>query len=135
MNIEENKAVIRRYFEAMSTGNLEALDAMVDGSHVDHSSAPGSTQGLEGVKQFLRMLRAAFPDAHWDVEDLIAERDRVAVRVTFRATHRGEFLGIPATGKQVTMPAIAIVRLINGRLVESWINRDRLGLIQQLTVR
>lgn len=132
MSSEENKAVVRRYLDLMNAGAVERLKEVIAVSYVDHSAAPESQAGLEGEKQFLAMVRNAFPDAHWTIEDILAEDDRVAVRVTFRGTQRGEFLGMAPTQRQVAMLATAFIRLSNGRIVESWINRDRLSLMQQL---
>lgn len=132
MSIEESKSIISRYFQAWNAGDVSALETIVDPGYVDHSAAPGTPTGLEGEGQFLRMVRTAFPDAEWTVEDVVAEGDRAAVRVTFRGTHEGDFLGIPPTHKSVAMLGIGIMRFGDGKLVESWISRDRLSLMQQL---
>lgn len=76
----------------------------------------------------------AFPDARFTVEDLIAERDRVASRYTFRGTHQGDLMGIPPTGKQVTVTGIIVNRIVNGKSEEGWLNFDALGMLQQLGV-
>ena len=80
------------------------------------------------------MYLTAFPDAQFTMEDLIAEGDRVVICQTFRGTYQGELMGTPATGKQVTVSAIVIVRIVNGKAVEVWENGDTSGLLQQLGV-
>jgi len=99
---------------------------------IDHNPSPGQGPGLEGVKQVFKEFVAAFPDFQLTVEDMIAEGDKVASRLTLRATHRGEFQGVPATGKQVTQTGIDIVRIAGGKVVERWSEFDNLGLLQQL---
>jgi predicted ester cyclase len=79
------------------------------------------------------MVRTAFPDASWTIEDIIAEEDTAAVRVTFRGTQQAEFLGIAPRGKTVAMPAMAFIRIVDGKLAETWLLRDRPTLIAQLT--
>jgi steroid delta-isomerase-like uncharacterized protein len=90
--------------------------------------------GREGIKQFYATLRAAFPDIHFTIEDQIAEGDRVVTRWTARATHTGEYQGIPPTGKQFSLTGIDIDRIANGKVVECWPIADELGVLQQLGV-
>src|SRR5258708_38594660 len=91
-------------------------------------------QGKEAFKQFLSMYLTAFPDLHFTIEDIIAEGDTVVVRFTFRGTHQGDLMGIPPTGKQVVVTGIDIICAANGKVVEEWVNRDELSLLQQLGV-
>ena len=132
MSAEENKAIARRAYEIFSSGNLEALQEVIAPDLVDHNAAPGQAPGIEGTRQVLGMLRAAFPDLRLTPEDLIAEGDRVVARLMVTGTHQGEFQGLPPTGKQVTMSGIEIVRLAGGKAVERWGEFDILGLLQQL---
>ena len=132
MSAEENKAIARRAYEIFSSGNLEALEEVIAPDMVDHNAAPGQARGIEGTRQVLGMLRAAFPDLRLTPEDLIAEGDRVVARLMVTGTHQGEFQGLPPTGKQVTMSGIEIVRLAGGKAVERWGEFDILGLLQQL---
>ena len=138
MSTEENKAIARRLYEtfnrAISTGNMSLLDEVLAADGVDHNPAPGQAPGLEGVKQVFSQFLAAFPDLQFTVEDMIAEGDKVASRITTRGTHKGDFQGIPATGKQVTQTGIDIVRIAGGKVVERWGEFDNLGLLQQLGV-
>ncbi len=132
MSAEENKAIARRAYEILSSGNLEALEEVIAPDVVDHNAQPGQPGGIEGTRQVVGMFRAAFPDLRFIPEDLIAEGDRVVARLTVTGTHRGEFQGLPPTGKQVTMSGVEIVRLAGGKAVERWGQFDILGMLQQL---
>lgn len=135
MSTEENKAILRRFFEEVGyKGNIAAADELFAADVVDHTAPPGQAAGLEGVKHNLSMFRTAFPDVHLAIEDMIAEGDRVVARYTARATQIGEFFGIPATGKQVNVTGISISRIAGGKIVEQWGNQDDLGMMQQLGV-
>jgi len=101
---------------------------------VDHSAPPGFPTDREGQKQFTMMLRAGFPDAGQTIDELIAEGGKVVMRWTGRGTNRGEFMGIPATGKPVTVTGIDIFRVEGGAIVELWSNWDMMGMMQQLGV-
>jgi steroid delta-isomerase-like uncharacterized protein len=133
MSTEDNKALIRRGYEALNQRNWSVYYDMIAPDGVYHDASM-TIQGLDGYKQFLSMYLTAFPDAQFAIEDLIAEGDTVVVRQTFRGTHQGELMGIPPTGKQVIVSAIGIVRIVNGKAVEVWENGDTLGLLQQLGV-
>ncbi len=135
MSTEENKTFALRFIEVViNQGKLTALDELITADAVDHSLPPGMPPGREGVKLFLGMLRAAFPNIHETVEDIIAEGDTVVTRTTWRGTHQGAFLGIAPTGKQVSVTGIAISRVASGKFVEHWQSSDNLGLLQQLGV-
>ena len=138
MSTEENKTVARRAYDAFNqglrTGNLAALDEVIAANMVDHNPAPGQGPGLEGAKQVFTQFFAAFPDLQFTVEDMIAEGDKVASRITARGTHKGDFQGIPATGKQVMQTGIDILRIAGGKVVERWGQFDDLGMLQQLGV-
>ena len=133
MSTEENKALVQRAVDAFNQGDWTAVDQLFAPSYVDHDpSRAGLPPGPEGVKQAWRMFRAAFPDLTATIEDMIAEGDTVAVRGTVYGTHQGELLGIPPTGKPVTVTLIDINRFEDGKLVERWAETDMLGLLQQL---
>lgn len=135
MSTEENKALVRRFYEEVfNKKNLADIDAFIDPKIIEHDLPPGLPAGSEGTRQFIGMYVAAFPDLHLTAEDMIAEGDRVVARLTFRGTHRSELMGIPPTGKQATTTGIQIVRIANGKIVENWINLDTLGMLQQLGV-
>ena len=133
MSTEENKAVLRRNCEeAFNKGDLAVADENIAPNYVYHGSGGQEFKGPEGFKQFITMLRTAFPDLHLTVEDMVAEGDKVAHRLTIRGTHKGEFMGIAATGKQATTTAITISRFAGGKEVEAWSSLDLLGIMQQL---
>ena len=132
---EDNKALNRRFVEeVINQGNTDAIDELIDPGVVDHAAPPGFPTGREGAKQFAAMMRSAFPNLHLTMEDMIAEGEKVVMRSTWSGTHEGEFMGIPATGRQVTVSAIDITRVADGRMVEHWEQFDALGLMQQLGV-
>jgi len=132
MSTEENKAVVRRFFEETSRGNLDVLDELMSEKYVDHNLPPGLPPGREGQRRLIRSYLQAFPDLRFTIEELIAEGDKVVTRGRYQGTQHGELMGIPPTGKQVTVALIDIVRLADGKLVEHWIEADNLGLLQQL---
>jgi len=136
MSTENNKALIRRVNEeAINQGNLALLDELVGSDYVEHDpNYPQAVCGAEGLKQYFQTFRSAFPDLHFTIEDIIGEGDTVAVRQTGRGTHQGELFGIPPTGKQVTVTAMIFHRFVNGKPVESWVNSDSMGMLQQLGV-
>lgn len=135
MSTEQNKALVRRFYdEVFNRKNLAAINDFLDPHIVEHALPPGLPGGSEGSRQFIGMYLAAFPDLHLTFEDIIAEGDKVAARFTLQGTHRGEFMGIPPTSKQVAMTGIQIVRVADGRIAENWINLDALGMLQQLGV-
>ena len=133
MSTEDNKANVRRGFEAVNQKNLAVFDELLTPDVVFHSAST-TMQGLEAYKQLLSVYVTAFPDLQFTIEDMIAEGDTVVVRYTTRGTHQGNFRGIPPTGKQVSATGMFMDRLVNGKAVEQWINGDDLGLLQQLGV-
>ena len=135
MSAEENKAIARRGYEAINQNNLDALDEVVASDITDHDPAPGQAPGLEGVKQWFSSMHTAFPDFQMNVEDMIAEGDKVVARVSLSGTHQGEFMGIDPTGNRVTITGIDILRInAEGKIVEHWGNFDDLSMMQQLGV-
>jgi steroid delta-isomerase-like uncharacterized protein len=134
MSTEQNKALARRVFEEVwNKGNLAAVDELTAANLVFHNAAQ-MLYAPEGFKQFVTMYRNAFPDTHFTVEDEIAEGDTVVIRWSVRGTHKGELLGVPPTGKQVTVSGITITLFANGKSVETWAEFDALGMLQQLGV-
>lgn len=134
MSTQENKALLRRLFkEVWNEGNLATVDELLAPDYVLHDPAK-LVRGPEGFKAYVSAFRAAFPDLHATIEDQIAEGDKVAMRFTGHATHKGEFQGIAPTGKQIMLTGINIQRIVDGRIVENWVNLDTLGLLQQLGV-
>ncbi len=136
MSAEENKAIARRADEELfDRGNLDVADELFAPNFVYHDPASGEDwRGPESVKQYATMLRAAFPDLRYTVEDQIAEGDKVATRYTASGTHRGELMGIAPTGNRVEITGISITRIEDGKIEEIWENYDTLGMMQQLGI-
>jgi steroid delta-isomerase-like uncharacterized protein len=137
MSAEENKAIARRFVEALQgffrTGDVDLVDSVLAENVVQHiSGMPPEAQSLEGFKQLLPTLRQAFPDALFEVEDLVAEGDKVALRVSWTATHQGEFFGIPPTITRATVTEMHMFRIADGKVVERWGEWDALGMMQHL---
>ena len=135
MSVEENREIERRFIEeVINQQNLAAADELVAEDVVELDPFPGQEPGREGLKGVLRMLFAAFPDQKWTIEEMIAEGDKVVNRFTWRGTHRGDFLGIPPTGNHVEVKGMVIDRFADGKMVDTRILMDNLGLMQQLGV-
>jgi predicted ester cyclase len=134
MSAEENKVAFRRIpEEVFNSGNLDLADELFASDYIEHQPvSPGWPSGLEGLKMFVTMLRSAFPDLHYTVENTLAEGVMAAGHVTVRGTHQGEFLGIAPTGREVTWTETHIGRFENGKLVEHWGNGDDLSMMQQI---
>ena len=134
MSAEENKVLVRRYVELIHRGDLEGGEALVASTFAFHM--PGMSQPLdrEGFRQLFIGLRAAFPDITVTNDALVAEGDLVAGRWLTRATHLGDFQGIPPTGRQVAITSMDLNRIVDGRIAERWHEFDALGSLQQLGV-
>jgi predicted ester cyclase len=131
-----NRLIGRRVLlELWGEGKLELADQLYAPNYVDHvgrGPEPSRVSGPKGIKQAVTMFRAAFPDLTYTVEAEMAERDLVMTRFSARGTNRGPFLGAPPTGRVVTYTGFDLNRIEGGRIVESWVNYDALGLLQQL---
>jgi steroid delta-isomerase-like uncharacterized protein len=133
MSTEDTTALLRRYYdEVINKKDTAAIDAFIDPQMVDHAAPPSLPGGIEGQRQVASMYMTAFPDTHFTVEDMIAEGDKVVVRLSVSATQHGAFMGLPPTGKHVAFTGIDIIRIAGGKLVERWAETDMLGLLQQL---
>ena len=130
----ENEAKVRRLLEAINTGKMETFDELIAAEYVYHEPGTPEMRGPEGVKQLVGMYRAAFPDIHMHVEDMFSDGDKVVTRWGAHGTHRGELMGIPPTGKEVTVTGMIIDRFSGGKIVEEWENFDAMGMMQQLGV-
>ncbi len=136
MSTEENKDIVRRFYEGFNeyfrTGNL---DPLLDTLHPDATfDVPGIPPTLDSMKQVLPAFRTAFPDLHLTAGEMIADEDKVAYRITWTGTHLGEFMGIPATGKRVTVTETHIDQIANGKIVRHDGDWDQMGMMQQLGV-
>jgi steroid delta-isomerase-like uncharacterized protein len=136
MPAEENKRLVRRYMdEVQNQGKLDVLDEIIDPSSQGHlPGAPEPIRGPEGEKGLAQMFSSAFSNSRLEVESLIGEGDTVGVRLRYHGTHNGEFQGVPATGKTIDLPGMAMFRIANGKIVESWYQPDLMTLLQQLGV-
>jgi steroid delta-isomerase-like uncharacterized protein len=134
---DDAKSIARRWFEEVwNQGRDETIEELLAPEAVAHNlNEPGEdVHGREGFKRHHDALRGAFPDLRTEVEDLIAEGDRVTVRWSARATHRGDHLGFPATGQPIAIRGTTILRVRDGRVVEGWDAWDRLSMLRQLGV-
>ena len=134
MSADTNKEIVRRLGVEPWEGNLGVIDELVAPDYVGHDPAQPEMHGPEGIKGFITGYLAGFPDGRITIDGQFAEGDMVATRWTGRGTHQGELMGIPPTGKQVTVSGITVSRVKNGKVVEEWSNWDTLGMLQQLGV-
>lgn len=133
MNTEALKEIYRRYWAEVWVGQkLELAENYFTADFLDHAAPPFQGPGVEGLKQVFAYFFNAFPDGNGTIEDLIAEGDKLVVRLTFRGTHQGEFFGIPATGKSVSVSQTHIFRFSGEKMAEHWSNSDDLGMLRQL---
>lgn len=132
---EENKAQFSRmYEEGLNRGILAVVDELIHPDFLNHEAHPGGDRGPESMRALITMLRTAFPDLHFTIEEVIAEGDIVAGRVTMRGTHEGSLMGMPPTGRSVEQVSMHFVRSRDGKAIEHWGVRDDLGMMQQLGV-
>jgi steroid delta-isomerase-like uncharacterized protein len=134
MSIEENKATIRRIIdELVNKGNLALADEVLASNYIYHFPTH-DIKGPEGFKEFIGMMRTAFPDLHVTIEDLIAEGDTVAARFTMQGTFKGELMGIAPTGRQLTFPEAVFIRFESGKEVEATAYGNMLSFNEQLGI-
>ena len=134
MSTEQNKALVRQMVEEVfNRGNISLADKFLAPDFVEHEQLPpGVPSGREGVKQLTAMIRNTFPDFKATIEDVIAEGDKVVIRMTWTGTQKGEFMGVPPTGKRVSFQVFDIIRVAGGKFVEHWGQMDNMGMMQQL---
>ena len=138
MSTEENKALVRKLNEEMNTinGNLDKVSAILGEfcapEYINHRTT--GDLNLEQTLQYIRGMFSAFPDAKFAIDDIIAEGDKVVYRSRWSGTHKGDLLGIPPTGKIVTVTGVEIVRITGGKFIEMWPFQDTMGMMQQLGV-
>ena len=132
MSLEENKAIVRRWIESYNKQNLASKEAAVDEflapDYIDHIHHGGP----EGVKQVMNMAFKGMPDWHETIEDIIAEGDKVWLRLSYTGTHTGEWFGLAPTGKKITATAVGIYRIVNGKIVEGRFVTDTLDMNKQI---
>ena len=129
-NIEENKALVRRFFAAVEAADFQVFDQIVGEDYVDH--LPGQSPGRETLKQYFGRLHAAFSDLKLPISEIVAEDDKVAVLNSVRGTHKGDFAGLKATGRRVDAMAFQLYRIQNGQLTEHWEVADFSTLLRQI---
>ena len=133
MSLIDNKKTVRRFLEeVINLGNQRLADELLAENFVDHNPLPGLPPNREGFKQSFVIFRNTFPDMHYTIEDIIAEEDKVVIRWTATGTQRGELMGIPPTGKNISVTGMDIFRITDGNLAELWLAWDQLGMMQQL---
>ena len=131
--LEKNKLIYHRFIqEIFNEGHFDKIEELVSPSYILRDAPPGTPIGPEAIKQSVLMFRTAFPDLKITIEELIAEGSTLAARSVLKGTHRGSIFGIAGTGKTVCMPSLTMVRIIAGRLCESWVRSDVMGLMKQL---
>jgi len=132
---EENKQLVRRFYEEIDKGNLDVIDELVAEDYLDHSPPPfpGLETGREGVKQAFKIFWEATP-GHHRIEDQIAEGDKVVTRLTSYGKHEGDLPGAPRTGNDLKMTSVTIHRIAGGKLVEKWSEKDMIGFLRQIGV-
>jgi steroid delta-isomerase-like uncharacterized protein len=134
MSTEENKALFQKLIQLQESGDLNTVDQVIAPNWVDHNPSMPPLQGYEGFKQLTLAFRSAFPDMRLEIEDILAEGDKVAARLHLRGTNSGSFQGMPPTGKAVDATGTGIFRVVDGKVTDNWVNFDMLGLLQQLGV-
>lgn len=131
---DKNKATYTQMVEEVfNKGNLAFFDQVTSPTFVEHEQMPpGISQDRDGCKKFFQAIRTGFPDIHVTIDHMVAEGDLVAAHLTWNGTHKGEFMGVPATGHQVTFDAMDFVRCKDGKAIEHWGVTDVETLMQQL---
>lgn len=133
--MNDNSTIVKSFVDTVLTkGEIDSSDQFFWEDMVEQVPLPGQGPGLNGLKDVLRGMRAAFPDMHWTVEEQIAEGGKVVTRFEWTGTHRAEFFGVPATGRPVKVWGIVIDRLEGGKIKDTRIIMDTLGLMMQLGV-
>jgi len=134
MSAEQNKALVRQMVDKVfNQGNASQADEFLAPNFVEREELPpGIPRDREGVKQLTTMFRSAFPDFKATIDDIVAEGDKVVIRQTWSGSHKGEFMGIPPTGRSVSFGVIDILRIADGKFVEHWGQMDSMSLMQQL---
>lgn len=132
--MEKNKELAVKFYQVViNEGNDTVMKQIMAEDFIDHNASPDLPKGIEGFKTFLKMIASAFPDINVKTEDILAEGDKVTVRLTVTGTHKGVLLGkFPPSGKKASWSGIDILKVSNGMIVERWSQRDLLGMMRQL---
>ncbi len=129
---EKNKAIVTQIYKAFNANDWNTLQTMLTPEFVDHNPAPGQKPGFEGVKEVFAQMSSAFPDMKMEVQEIIAEGDFVCARIYFSGTQKGEFMGMPSTGKSFKTDGYDFVRLVNGKVAERWGISNDMSMMMQL---
>lgn len=132
MSKERNIATQQRFGQAINANELDELHQLMSAGVVDHDPAPHQIAGPAGFIRFFRELRESFPDLQIDVEHMVADDDNVSIAYALTGTHRGVFLGIPASGRRIRARGVQIARFEDGKIVERWGSSDQLGILEQI---
>jgi steroid delta-isomerase-like uncharacterized protein len=130
---ETNKRVARQFFELLGRHDTERMEQLlVSSTHYSFQPSGMPHMDWNGHKQLLDTITKAFPDLHHDIKDMVAEGDKVAVRLNVTGTHKGEFQGKPPTGRKLSLDEMAFLTIIDGRITEGWVTSDTMSLMQQI---
>jgi steroid delta-isomerase-like uncharacterized protein len=130
---EQNEAVVRRTFDAFNTGDTSPAEELIADGAVSHDPAtPSDATGPEAFSQTIELYRSAFSDLTFTIDEMFSDRDLVCTRWSTAATHDGDLMGTPASGNHITGSGISIDRVVDGKVAESWVQWDNLGLMQQI---
>ena len=132
----DNKAIVRRlYEEVWNKRKLEVINEIISPSHaLQGPNFSGSSVGPEAYKRQVLLFLTGYPDLDWTIEDIIAEKDKVVACWSISGTHKGDYMGVPATNKKVSVDGMTIHHIANGKIMDSYSNWDALGMMQQLGV-
>ena len=129
---EQNKQLVRQFFEALNRQDIERIRQLVSSTNYSFHFPGMPPMDWKGDKQFIAAINNAFPDLRNNIVDIVAEGDKVTVRFNVTATHKGEFQGIPPTGKEVSFSGMAFLTIIDGKVSEEWATADMMRLMQQI---
>jgi steroid delta-isomerase-like uncharacterized protein len=132
MSKQQNMEAFQRFGEAVNSGKLEAILEVVSPSVIDHDPAPEQGPGPQGFVDLFTGFRQAFPDLNISVDYLVADDENISIAYTISGTHKGRFLGVPASGKAVRARGVQIARFEEGKMVERWGSSDQLGILEQI---
>ena len=130
---EQNEALVRRTFDAFNSGDTSAAEEMIADGAVNHDPAtPSDATGPESFRQTIELYRSAFSDLTFTIDEMFSDGDLVCTRWSSTGTHDGDLMGIPASGSQTSLSGISIDRVEDGKVAESWVQWDNMGLMQQI---
>jgi steroid delta-isomerase-like uncharacterized protein len=133
MSIEDNKAIVRSFIdEVMNKQDISAIERLFAADFVNHTPQPGVPPTRDGIKAFFSKFLSAFPDLHASINDQVAEESKVMTFINLKGTQKGDFLGVPGTGKYVEINEVFIMHIADAKIAAYWVIFDRLSLMQQM---